>query len=781
MSNLNELKPIINLNPFARFCCTIGNLPSSYMASLTYEEQLMWFCDYLQNTVIPAVNNNAECVKELQELYVKLKDYVDNYFNNLDVQQEINNKLDNMALDGSLTSLIANYVNPFINSQNETIANNNTQVNKKIDESISLQNLKINNLDSKIDSVASGSPLVASSVEQMTDTSKIYVNTSDGHWYWFNNDTWQDGGIYQASSINPLDPTIKQINSNLNILSINNYHPISLLLRAGTINQTGGDSNNTDFLNTDCRSEFIFARKGSFINTSSVNTVIFFFDNNFNFIKQVTVEAGQKYLFENDSVIKFRIRGSSNLNERTNINETLTSEELVICNSYINFIACADSSSSLQFGVGSITTGYMGGTGKYAISKILYLEKCYLYLPNLYQANICKINNDGTFEIKSSFTNNKFVKITENGFYVIQLYNPSNFVFDENLYNLPISIISKDYINRGLKNKTELVYHRGLSAFYPENTLPSFGAVKKFGGNYIECDIQVTKDDYMICIHDSTVDRTTSGTGNVADLTLAQIKDFYITNGYQVSIFNNTLRVPTIKDVIAFCSFNNLIPIIELKTSINYHQLITYLKNYNLYDDAIIISYSLDYLLDLRNIDSHILIALLADNYSPNILYNATKLGPNSGIDLNVKNYSITNINIIHSYNLFVGFFVSDNINILEEYSGADFITTNRIIDANNINWNNQVLNYLPSVNNFNTDYDDSVINLFQDVINISGFVKFDNDSQLITIGDQTYKPSIIGNWYYINLSFIKRNPGNVSLDLQCQCRELIIRKFNYK
>lgn len=109
MSNLNELKPVGNLSPFARFCCTIGNLPSSYMVSLTYEEQLLWLCDYLKNTVIPAVNTNAEAVKELQELYVKLKDYVDNYFNNLDVQNEINNKLNEMAEDGTLAKIIEDY------------------------------------------------------------------------------------------------------------------------------------------------------------------------------------------------------------------------------------------------------------------------------------------------------------------------------------------------------------------------------------------------------------------------------------------------------------------------------------------------------------------------------------------------------------------------------------------------------------------------------------------------------------------------------------------------
>lgn len=200
MSNLNELKPIINLNPFARFCCTIGNLPSSYMASLTYEEQLMWFCDYLQNTVIPAVNNNAECVKELQELYVKLKDYVDNYFKNLDVQKEINNKLDEMVLSGELENIIAPYIdkytsdiNKIIDNMNSTITTNNDNINNKINE-----------MNTKINSVTNMSPLVVSSISEMTDTTKMYVLTTDGKWYYYDGNNWVIGGNYQAS-ISSLD------------------------------------------------------------------------------------------------------------------------------------------------------------------------------------------------------------------------------------------------------------------------------------------------------------------------------------------------------------------------------------------------------------------------------------------------------------------------------------------------------------------------------------------------------------------------------------------------
>lgn len=110
MENLQELKPVGKLSPFAHFCCTIGNLPTSYMISLTYEEQLLWLCQYLEKTVIPAVNTNAEAVAELQNLYIQLKEYVDNYFTNLDVQEEINNKLDEMAQSGELSDIIAQYL-----------------------------------------------------------------------------------------------------------------------------------------------------------------------------------------------------------------------------------------------------------------------------------------------------------------------------------------------------------------------------------------------------------------------------------------------------------------------------------------------------------------------------------------------------------------------------------------------------------------------------------------------------------------------------------------------
>ena len=92
----NEIKTI---SPFKNFCVTIGNLPTSYLESMSYYEMLCWFCKYLENTINPAINSNAEALKELQE-------YVATYFDELNVQNEINNKLDEMVQDGTMAEII---------------------------------------------------------------------------------------------------------------------------------------------------------------------------------------------------------------------------------------------------------------------------------------------------------------------------------------------------------------------------------------------------------------------------------------------------------------------------------------------------------------------------------------------------------------------------------------------------------------------------------------------------------------------------------------------------
>ena len=141
---------INKLPPFKRMCVTIGNLPTSFMESMSYYEALQWLYDYLANTIIPTVNNNGAAITELQTAFTLLQDYVDNYFDNLDVQTEINNKLDSMAEDGSLTRLIKAYIDPIQEAFEETLtASVNASITEQ-NEAIAAQSTAITGQNSAI-------------------------------------------------------------------------------------------------------------------------------------------------------------------------------------------------------------------------------------------------------------------------------------------------------------------------------------------------------------------------------------------------------------------------------------------------------------------------------------------------------------------------------------------------------------------------------------------------------------------------------------------------------
>ena len=96
-NNYNDLKPF-------RFWCQ-KVLPLVYDDSLSYYELLDKVIDYLNKTMedVTVLNDDTEA---LYAAYNQLQSYVNNYFDNLDVQDEINAKLDQMAIDGTLSSLI---------------------------------------------------------------------------------------------------------------------------------------------------------------------------------------------------------------------------------------------------------------------------------------------------------------------------------------------------------------------------------------------------------------------------------------------------------------------------------------------------------------------------------------------------------------------------------------------------------------------------------------------------------------------------------------------------
>lgn len=117
MSNLSFNTPT-HINNFRFWCQKV--LPLVYDDSLSYYELLCKTVDYL-NKVIDETNKIGEDVTELYKTFKQLKEYVDNYFKNLDVQEEINKKLDEMAKDGTLQTLL---VGVFVRSESDFDQNN---------------------------------------------------------------------------------------------------------------------------------------------------------------------------------------------------------------------------------------------------------------------------------------------------------------------------------------------------------------------------------------------------------------------------------------------------------------------------------------------------------------------------------------------------------------------------------------------------------------------------------------------------------------------------------
>lgn len=94
--------------PYMRYLYKV--IPLAFDESMSYYEQICSFKAYLLNEVMPTINNNAEAVAELQELYKLLEKYVNDYFENLDIQEEVDNKLDEMYENGQLQSLIEQFI-----------------------------------------------------------------------------------------------------------------------------------------------------------------------------------------------------------------------------------------------------------------------------------------------------------------------------------------------------------------------------------------------------------------------------------------------------------------------------------------------------------------------------------------------------------------------------------------------------------------------------------------------------------------------------------------------
>ena len=121
-------------------------------------------------------------------------------------------------------------------------------------------------------------------------------------------------------------------------------------------------------------------------------------------------------------------------------------------------------------------------------------------------------------------------------------------------------------------NTKPLVWaHRGASGYAPENTLAAFEKAVELGADGVELDIQLTKDDEIVVIHDEKIDRTSDGKGWVKDYTLEELRGF---NYNRTKPEYEHADIPTMREVFELLKPTGLFINIEIKTGVIFYEKI---------------------------------------------------------------------------------------------------------------------------------------------------------------------------------------------------------------
>lgn len=145
-----------------------------------------------------------------------------------------------------------------------------------------------------------------------------------------------------------------------------------------------------------------------------------------------------------------------------------------------------------------------------------------------------------------------------------------------------LSFAAEDETNRGKDNLISIA-HRGASGYAPENTMAAFEKAVEMGADYIEIDVQMSRDGVPIIIHDDTLDRTTDGEGSLSVYTLEELKELDAGSWFDEEFAGET--IPTLDEVLK--EFGGRINILlELKSPEYYpgieEKVVESIKRYNL-------------------------------------------------------------------------------------------------------------------------------------------------------------------------------------------------------
>ena len=173
-----------------------------------------------------------------------------------------------------------------------------------------------------------------------------------------------------------------------------------------------------------------------------------------------------------------------------------------------------------------------------------------------------------------------------------------------------------------------VIAHRGASGNAPENTMAAFKKAVALGANFIETDLQLSRDARFVAIHDATVNRTTNGQGTVHDMTLTELRRLDAGSWFGSEFAGE--RIPTLEEILAFSKKNDVVFYLEIKPGGSWggdHALIGALRESGEIPRAVVISFDAAIVLSLRKIEPTLMTGLLYDGQIENPLEKAVAIG----------------------------------------------------------------------------------------------------------------------------------------------------------
>ncbi len=232
------------------------------------------------------------------------------------------------------------------------------------------------------------------------------------------------------------------------------------------------------------------------------------------------------------------------------------------------------------------------------------------------------------------------------------------------------------------KQKPLIIAHRGANKIAPENTLKAFKKAIDLKADFVEFDVQESKDGELVIMHDSNTFRTTGYKGSIENMALVELKKLDCGEGE---------KIPTLQELIDLAK-NHIGLQLEIKASGIAARVVAMLKDNGLIESTIVSSFNHDELLTAQKIEPRLRLGALVPTGTGWLLDWICR---KKMIDGAIKNkflyihplHKLVNqdfINYAHQNNLKINAWTVDDEKSMNNFAkmGIDGIITNELVKA---------------------------------------------------------------------------------------------------